>query len=606
MTSHESPNIFVRMWSAIGDFFLGWWREATGPINWYNSTTKFRAVFRRVMLWVPVVVLAGAISGALGLQFFISWRARDLARKALVSVEENKLNTARVQITSARSLRPEDSEVLRVLAAIETKIGFAGAAETWRKLPADMDLTPEELELRATAMMRGGDEAQFNEALAALEKAGKGPQAGMLRAERNVSRGNLQQAIAEARAAVDSSDVPAKRLALLRLLLARYARFLSDTSRPISPENLAGGKEISGVVDSLLGTPEGEEAIAMALSLLRPSSEEVKRWSEAAWQRPAPDNVALLPAATAMIASGQGQRDEILNRLKAAYAGAEPARKAALAAWLITQGDTEGALVYATPAEATRNTQAFVVRAQALEQQEKWNDLLALAESADNVSRSLTLAAAAQANARLDRTAQGQKSAQDAVRAAAREGTLVATLGVLDRVGFRKTSDAELIALCGEAETAERTFVVARDRFARGGQPASLQSAYECAAAAAPNSALIADYQRYNELISGTPVDPQETASALAADPTNLNLRMTHALALLQAGKAKESMAVFDDFDVFVDQLPPGQKALVVAIFAANGEEAKARSLAITIDPNLLAKGEFALFLSANSVTPDE
>jgi len=600
----NEPNIFARIISSLSDFFVRWWREATAPIEYFQ--TPFRAILRRIMLWIPVAVLLAVITGAIGAQFFISWRARDLARKALANVERDNLNMARVQITSARSLRPEDPEVLRVLAAIETKIGFVGAAESWRKLPANLELTPDELELRATAMMRGGDEGQFNEALAALEKAGRAPQAGMLRAEQNLSRGDLQQAIVEARAAVKGSDLPAKRLALLQLLLARYARFLSDTSQPLSPENLAGGQEISGIVDSLLGTPKGEEAIAMALGSVPASPDEVRRWSEAVWKSPAPDNVALLPAATAMIASGQAKRDELLNRLKAVYAGADPARKAALASWLIAQGDTDGALVYATPAEATRNAQAFVVRAQALEQQEKWNDLLALAEGAGNVPRSLTLAAAAQANGKLGRTAQAQRSAQDAVRAAAREGTIVVSLGVLDRGGFRKTADAEVIALCGEAETAERMFVIARDRFARGGQPASLQSAYERAAAASPNSPVIADYQRYNKMISGTPVNPQETAAALAANPSDLNLRFTHALALLQAGKAKESLAVFEDFDVFVDQLPPGQKALVVAIFAANGEEAKARSLATSIDPDLLAKGEFALMLSANSVTSGE
>ena len=388
--------------------------------------------------------------------------------------------------------------------------------------------------------------------------------------------------------------MPAHRLVLLRLLLGRHARFLADTSQSITPENLAAGREISGLVDSLQGTPEGEEAVGLALRQVNPTADEIRRWSEAAWKRPAPDNPALIPAAAAMIAAGQATREEMLNRLKAVYAGSGPARKVALAAWLLAQGDTEGALVYASPAEAVRNVRAFVTRAAALATLEKWNDLLSLAESAGKVPRSLMLAAAAQANARLDRGAQAQKCAQDAVRAAAREGTAVMTLRILDEEGFRATADAEIIALCGDPETGERMFVLARDRFGRGGQPASLHAAYARAATAAPNAAAVQDYQRYDKLISGAPVDPQETAAALATSPTDLNLRMTHALALLQAGRAKDAMAVFDDFDVFVEQLPPGQKALVVAIFAANGENDKARSLVATIDPNLLASGEFA------------
>ena len=137
--------------------------------------------------------MAGVLVGTVGLQFFIGWRARDLARKALANVEEANLNMARVQITSARSLRPDDPEVLRALAVIETKTGFAGAMETWQKLPPDLVLSPDELETRAVAAMRGGDEVQFGEALAALDKAGESAKASMLRAERNLSRGNLRR-----------------------------------------------------------------------------------------------------------------------------------------------------------------------------------------------------------------------------------------------------------------------------------------------------------------------------------------------------------------------------------------------------------------------------
>jgi len=591
----EAPNIFVRMWSATADFFICWWREATGPLNRSQHRTYFRALLRRIMLWVPVLVLAGVITAALGVQFFIGWRARDLAHKALASVEQNNLNLARVQITSARSLRPDDPAVLRALAAIETKIGFGGAAQTWRKLPANLPLTPDELELRASAMIRGGDDAQFHDALAALEKAGRGGPAAVLRAERSVSRGNLQQAIIEAREAVKVSDTPAHRLVLLRLLLARHARFLADTSQPTAPENLVAGREISGLVDSLQGTPEGEVATGLVLRQTNPTADEIRRWSEAAWNRPAPDNPALLPAAAAMISAGQATREEMLNRLKAVYASSDPARKVALAAWLLAQGDAEGALVYASSAEAPRNVRAFVTRAAALATLGQWNDLLTLSESAGTAPRSLMLAAAAQANAKLDRGGQAQKCAQDAVRAAAREGTAVMTLRILDEAGFRATADAEIIALCGDPETGERMFTLARDRFGRGGQPASLHAAYERAATAVPNAAAVQDYHRFDKLLSGSAVDPQETAAALAANPTDLNLRMTHALALLQAGRAKDAMAVFDDFDVFVEQLPPGQKALAVAIFAASGENEKARSLVATIDPNLLAQGEFAL-----------
>ena len=590
-----------RVWSAFTDFFHRWWKEATLPLG-KSGLSPARAWFRRIMLWVPVVILAGVLVGALGLQFFIGWRARDLARKAWANVEQGNLNMARVQITSARSLRPDDPEVLRALAAIETKIGSAGAMETWQKLPPDLVLTPDELEMRAVATMRGGDDGQFGEALAALEKAGGSAQASMLRAERKLSRGNLQDAILETRAAVKISNTPADRLALVRLLLNRHARFLSAPSP--GAENLAAAREIFALVDSLEGTQEGEEAIALALGMLNPAPDDVRRWSDAAWKRPSADNPALLAAATAMIATGQAAEADTINRLKVAYTGADPARKAAFAAWLAGRGEAEDALVFAPQAEATRNPSVFLTRAAALGALGKCDELLALSESTGSVPRSLKLAVATQANAKLDRGAQAEQSAKDAVRAAVEEGTWMVTLGILDEAGFRKAADAEIIALCGEAETADAMLQLARQRFTRSGQPASLQSAFEAAAAASPRSPTVEDLRRYGQLLSGEAVDLEETSAALAAAPSDVNLRFTHALALLKAGRSSDALAVFDDFDVFVEQSPPGQQAVAAAIFAANGKELAARGLAVSLDAHLLAPGEFALIAPLRMDTP--
>jgi hypothetical protein len=105
----------------------------------------------------------------------------------------------------------------------------------------------------------------------------------------------------------------------------------------------------------------------------------------------------------------------------------------------------------------------------------------------------------------------------------------------------------------------------------------------------------VEDLRRYGQLLSGVAVDPEETSAALAAAPSDVNLRFTHALALLKAGRSSDALAVFDDFDVFVEQSPPGQQAVAAAIFAATGNERAARGLAASLDAHLLAPGEFAL-----------
>jgi hypothetical protein len=54
---------------------------------------------------------------------------------------------------------------------------------------------------------------------------------------------------------------------------------------------------------------------------------------------------------------------------------------------------------------------------------------------------------------------------------------------------------------------------------------------------------------------------------------------------------------VFHDIDIFVDRLPPGDKAVVVALWEANGMNRHAASMRSSLDPALLEKGEYALIL---------
>jgi hypothetical protein len=63
---------------------------------------------------------------------------------------------------------------------------------------------------------------------------------------------------------------------------------------------------------------------------------------------------------------------------------------------------------------------------------------------------------------------------------------------------------------------------------------------------------------------------------------------------LLQAGQAKEALAVFDDFDVLTAQLPPGLQAVSAALLHAAGDPG-ALTLARSINPDLLWPAEYAL-----------
>jgi hypothetical protein len=138
-------------------------------------------------------------------------------------------------------------------------------------------------------------------------------------------------------------------------------------------------------------------------------------------------------------------------------------------------------------------------------------------------------------------------------------------------------------------------FRLARDRFGRRGQFASLAAAYAAASKAAPDAPAVQDYRRRTDLLAGKPVPLEETTAAIDAAPADQSARFTHALALLKADRAADALGVFHDVDIFVDQLPPGDKAVVIALWETNGMNTHAASLRRSLDPALLQPGEYAL-----------
>lgn len=575
------------------DWLVNWWQEATGPIQWDYYLTPTRAIFRRVMLWIPVLVLVMFVASAVTFQLFKGWRARDLAAKAVANAKAGDVQTARLQAWSARNLREQEPEVLRALAVVETAAASPDAAKFWEEMPGNVTLGGDDLEARAVAMARSGSQAKFLAALTDLEVAGLGKVAARLRTEHRLSRGDLEAAIKEARAALPTGDAETK-LMLLRLLAARYGPFLQIGAQPAG-DDIAAGREMAGLVDSLLDTPQARDALVLGFTSQQLDDATARAWAAAAWREKNPANPSLLPAATQLVRLGDVSRDEMRSQLRTIYAGASADQRAALGSWFISQGDIDAALESVPATNTMQSTAAFVIRAEALEAAGKWKDLLALGESVSIAPSSLRSAAVAHAARNLGYTRRAENSMREALRAAPREGKLLPIIAMADSMGADDIVDGEVLQLCEATRTADPAFRLARDRFERRGQFASLTEALQKAAAAAPKSTSVADYRRFDAMLSGESVDPQETAAAVAAEPTITERRITHALALLKAGRPQDALAVFDEFDVVVENLPPPQRAVAIAVIAGNGHSDVASRLAANIDRQHLPAGAMAL-----------
>jgi hypothetical protein len=266
--------------------------------------------------------------------------------------------------------------------------------------------------------------------------------------------------------------------------------------------------------------------------------------------------------------------------------------------WLTGAGLPKEALTLITAQEAGESTAAFGARTEALFAMENLDAVLAAVEAGGNVDADVRMAAKARAEYARGRGPQGGATAlREAMHAAAKSRRLELIIPTGDGLGASRVVDENLAELCGDPAVADYVFRVARDRFSRSGRASLLASSLERAQAASPQSPAVQDYVRYLALTGDGEVGLEETAAACTAEPSNVTFRITHALNLLEHNQPAEAFKIFDDITVFADRLPPGQLAVIAAVLAGSGDEARARAAADSLDLALLSPGEYALVL---------
>ena len=549
----------------------------------------------RFLALSAVVLALLALAGAAAFHIFEGWRSRDLARKARVNLEKANYRMAWLQTTSARSLRPDEPEVLRTSAIVDAAFGRKESLEAWGRLAEKQALTPDDQEQRARASIRFQEDQQLEEALAALEAAGNSKAAAELRAANKLSRGDLDRAIEEARRGASLTDNPALKLDLARLLLRRYAGELAASSNPAAGPRQAYA-EMVAIVNSLQNDPEiGSEALAFGLTFLLPGAENQKAWADLAMARMEAGNPALLPAAAALIDNNHDSLEKMYGRLRPVFDAAPLDRRAAFAGWLVGRKMSMQALTLITAQEAGESVEAFVARTGALGDSGNWDAVVATCEAGGNVPEWLRLVTRARAEYALRSDAvSGPKSVAASIRAAAKEQALRVAVQTADQLGAQEVVSDTLVELCGSSASASPAFGLARQRFAASGDTVRMKAAFERASEAAPDDIVVGDYARYSAMIEDPTLQPdlEGAAQAAVAAPADPLIRVTESLANLRAGQPQEALRAFMNLTVFYNRLPPGPQAVLCAVLAANGQREQAASMAQSIDVAKLSSGE--------------
>jgi hypothetical protein len=555
---------------------------------------------------VPLALLFLVVVPALCVYGFVVWRSHDLVEKALASAESGNQRLAVLQARSALRLLPSDTKVLRSAALVETKAGAPEAFELWQRLAQTCTLTADEQVMRAEVALALGHQDAAEEAQAALEAAGQAASFHRLRAGIAAASNDLDGAIAETRVALESSQEPSLRLNLAKLLVHRHARLLSGGS--VEALDVEAARDFREIINSLLSTPEAAPALALALEPAAfPMSDAVAReeWARVALRDPRPENPALLPAASVLCSGGTVTAADLQATLRPVFAQAPLALRSAFAQWLALHGQAQEGLRLVSLDEARTDPAAFAAVAQAFVVQDRGADLLRLSGKAgEAVPAWLRSLAEARASTMLGNVGSAEHALRDAIVQSLPVGVLPHILWEADVLGAGALADRELVELCARPDSEGVAFGIARSRFVGKSNGENLAAAFKAASSVSPSAPPVADYRIYLRLLRGGEVDPAETADALRTNPAGIMPRINHALALLQSGHPREALASLDRCTVFLEELPPGARVVVAALYAANGQSFEARAALSGVSADDLCSDEEFLYDKVKGALP--
>lgn len=507
------------------------------------------------------------------------WRAEQLMGSAEKSVARGALVEAYQSARSAYGLDPNNVRALRMLADMYEGSGAAETLAYRRALAENADASPQDRAAYLRTALRSGRLDLADEFLAKIGIAGRAdPEVAAIAADLLRLRGEPDKArqLESESAATAKSGQEGKA----SLLQARGRLESADPAERASARadlfRLAKTKE-----------PEGRDAlrlIAATADRTEKETEELVRLLEADPKATAGDR---LLAKSLLLEIHPDWRGAVLEEVKKLYTGGTEEERLALAEFLLRYGDPEGVL--ALP--AIRKGRPFLLRLDALARLGRWTtirgELNQASEEKDALDPFFVEVFQARVSQELRELSMADLRWKQAMAKAAgnpqkmeflanfaeKSGNLaMASEAYRSMVKFPATAVPGYLGLIRVAEKRADTRQL-RDIMA--------ELVRQLPQDPAPKNDLAYLNLLFNEKVDDSLQTAQELVAAL---PERGAYRTTLALAYLRKNQAPEALAVYETMNLNWSTALPGWQAVRAAVLAANGRDAEARSLALSIN----------------------
>jgi len=507
------------------------------------------------------------------------WRADQLMGSAEKSVARGALVEAYQSARSAYGLDPNNVRALRMLAEMYEGSGAAETLAYRRALAEHADASPQDRAAYLRTTIRAGRLDLADEFLAKIGIAGRtDPEVAAIAADLLRLRGEPDKARQlESAAAAAAKSGQASKASLLQ------ARGRLESADPA--ERAAARADLL----RLAKTKEPESRDALRLIAATPDrtekeTEELVRLLETDPKAPAGDR---LLAKSLLLEIHPDWRGAVLEEVKKLYTGGTEEERLALAEFLLRYGDPEGVL--ALP--VARKGRPFLLRLDALARLGRWTvirgELNQASEEKDALDPFFVEVFQARVSQELRELSMADLRWKQAMAKAAsnpqkleflgnfaeKSGNLaMATEAYRSMVKFPAAAVPGYLGLIRVAEKRADTRQL-RDIMA--------ELVRQLPQDPAPKNDLA-----YLNLLCREKVDDsmQVAQELVAALPERSAYRTTLALAYLRTNQAPEALAVYETMNLNWSTALPGWQAVRAAVLAANGQEAEARSLALSIN----------------------
>ena len=560
-----------------------------------------------VWAWLVLIGLVGAVGLTLGgRELYRKGRAsyaRYRAEKSLEYLDQKNWVQAMKAMADANRFAGEDPTVLRSTATFLTRTSNdpRSLIIVLRKLADTGHADPSDVLALARAHLSLGEVKMAHRLHDSLSDARKQSAEGLeLLAQILRAEGRTVEAQDTLRRALETSgSVPEARLRLALLDYENPFPEVQQRARDVLWE-LAGAQDETAITaltflarDQNLGAIETER-------LLREVS-----------AHPKTSPALHFEAVSALLRVQPHRRNDILNEETARYQGKEPNELLEVVAWLAREQEHNRILTLIPPQVSLQSKDIFPYIAQALSHEARWEDLKRLLTTTDTlpVPRARVEVWLAQATAKLnpeDRIPP-REHLERAVDLAGRtqdNGTFAAAAQVAEDQGLYELAIRCYDRLIPESPRLEVELLekIHENALRLRDTPRLLEVARRLTALR-PSSGVFRDRLQYFSLLSGRDLEvcwkalsTRDQESMVEGAVKRLPSSFFSALASFRLRDESTLRSSLTQLAPHVNDLSPGQRAVVAALFRSSGDDGAARRLAETVNPLLLLPEEQTLF----------